>query len=164
MIDWNELMPEDYSSACRAIKRVMPRGLRGGYDPEDFVCEAIVELMSYRSQLDRSALALLIVVARRRMIDVARSPRGRMTHGIIDVVDREPSLDAIQAANELQELLLRKADRPADRTVVELRCQGYSLPEIARLTGIGLRTVQRFFKTFVERNLPSSAKEDLGTH
>ena len=55
----------------------MPRNLRTIYDPEDFVGDAIVELMANPERLDEKGSALLILVAKRRMIDAARSPRSR---------------------------------------------------------------------------------------
>jgi DNA-directed RNA polymerase specialized sigma24 family protein len=62
-----------HALACRAIKRRMPRGLRASYDPEDFVGDAIVELMSHRARFVEFGPDLLILIAKRRMIDAARS-------------------------------------------------------------------------------------------
>jgi Homeodomain-like domain len=71
-----------------------------------------------------------------------------------DVIDRQPSVALEDDAAALRESVLRRAANTGDRVVVDLRCQGHTLPEIAKLTGRGLRTVQRFFKNFVAANEP----------
>jgi DNA-directed RNA polymerase specialized sigma24 family protein len=153
-IDWANIMRTHYSLACRVIKRRMPRGLRARYDPEDFVGDAIVELMNNRARFLEFGPDLLIVIANRRMIDAARSPRSRYMPLAEDVVDRQPSVALENDAAALRELMLHRAGNYSDRIVVDLRCQGHTLPEIAERTGRSLRTVQRFFKVFTEANEP----------
>ena len=79
VIDWSTVMRDHYSTACRVIERLMPSSLRTTYDPEDFVGDAIVELMANPERLIEKGSTLLILVAKRRMIDAARSPRSRST-------------------------------------------------------------------------------------
>jgi DNA-directed RNA polymerase specialized sigma24 family protein len=153
-IDWTTLMRNHYAVACRAVERRMPRGLRARYDPEDFVGDAIVELMSRRVRFVEFGPDLLILVAKRRMFDAARSPRGRLMPLGYDMIDRQPSAALEFDAAILRESMLYRAGSSSDRVVVDLRCQGHTLPEIAELTGRGLRTVQRFFKDFIETNQP----------
>ena len=153
-IDWPTIMRKHYALACRVIKRRMPRGLRARYDPEDFVGDAIVELMTNRARFVEFGPDLLVLIAKRRMIDAARSPRSRMMPLGDDVIDRQPSVAMEEDAAVLRELMLGRAGNSGDRIVVDLRCQGHTLPEIAELTGQGLRTVQRFFKDFTEANEP----------
>jgi RNA polymerase sigma factor (sigma-70 family) len=154
-IDWTTVMREHYSTACRVIERLMPPSLRTTYDPEDFVGDAIVELMANPERFNEKGSTLLILVAKRRMIDAARSPRSRSTRLEVDIVDRQPPAVLEQEAAELRELMLGRADDPNGRNVVDLRCSGHTLPEIADLTGLGLRKVQRFWKRFTEANQPS---------
>jgi DNA-directed RNA polymerase specialized sigma24 family protein len=153
-IDWTSIMRKHYALACGVIKRRMPRGLRARYDPEDFVGDAIVELMTNRARFIEFGPDLLVLIAKRRMIDAARSPRSRVRPLDEDLIDRQPSVALEDDAAALRELMLHRAGNPGDRVVVDLRCQGHTLPEIAELTGRGLRTVQRFFKDFTEANEP----------
>jgi DNA-directed RNA polymerase specialized sigma24 family protein len=153
-IDWASLMRKHYALACGIIKRRMPRCLRARYDPEDFVGEAIVELMANRARFVEFGPDLLILIAKRRMIDAARSPQSRMMPLDEDLIDRQPSVALEDDAAVLRESMLGRAGNSGDRAVVDLRCQGYTLPEIAERTGRGLRSVQRFFKDFTEANEP----------
>ena len=153
-IDWATVICNHYALACRAIKRRMPRGLRARYDPEDFVGDAIVELMSHQARFVEFRPDLLILVAKRRMIDAARSPRGRLMPLAEDVIDRQPSAALEVDAAILRESIIHRAGSTSGRVVVDLRSQGHTLPEIAELTGRGLRTIQRFLKHFIEANRP----------
>jgi RNA polymerase sigma factor (sigma-70 family) len=154
VIDWATVMREHYPTACRIIKRLMPSGLRGVYDPEDFVGDAIVEVMANPARFLERGSAFLTLVAKRRMIDAARSPRSRGTRLEVDIVDPQPAAVLEQEAAELRELMLKRASDPTKRKVVDLRSRGHTVPEIAELTGMGLRTLQRFFKEFTEANEP----------
>ncbi len=153
-VDWSAVMRDEYPSACQTIRRMMPYNLRAIYDPEDFVAEAIVELMSNPERLRARGLTILTLVAKRRMIDAARSPRSRATRLEVDIIDRQPPPVQVQEAAELRELMLERARDSHRRNLVDLRCDGHTLPEIAELTGLGLRTLQRFFKAFTEANEP----------
>ena len=147
-------MDKHYRAACGVIARLMPRSLRRTYDPEDFVLDAIVELMSKPDQLIEKGPSLLTLVARRRMIDAARSPRSRLMPLEVDIIDPQPSALLETDANELREIMLSRARGPRELSIVELRCRGHTLPEIAELTGVGVRQLQRFWKHFTEANEP----------
>lgn len=153
-IDWAKLMRDHYRAACGIIDRLMPQCLRSRYDPEDFVDDAIIELMARPEQLIDKGPSLLTLVAKRRMIDAARSPRSRSMPLEVDIADRKPSAFLESEAAELRELMLGRARNSADRYVVDLRCRGHTLPEIAELTGRGVRQLQRFWKIFTEANEP----------
>jgi DNA-directed RNA polymerase specialized sigma24 family protein len=157
-------LAERYAVARRAVGHcLMPSHLRSAYDPEDFVHDALVELLEKRGHCEIDA-RLLAVIARRRMLDAARSPQNQpmLSLGIeIDQIDgafRVESVDdrcacpVLQAeANELRERFLELARDDRERTMIELWCEGNFVPEIAAKTGIGLRTVQRFFETFAPK-------------
>jgi RNA polymerase sigma factor (sigma-70 family) len=147
-------MRDHYATACRVIERLMPASLRTTYDPEDFVGDAIVELIANPERFIEKGSALLILVAKRRMIDAARSPRSRLARLEVDIVDRQPPAVLEHEAAELREVMLRRAEDPSGRSMVDLRCSGHTLPEIADLTGLGLRTVQRYWKRFTEAYEP----------
>lgn len=136
----------------------MPRQLRSSYDAEDFVCAAIYELLSNPTGLPYRGPATLVLLAKRRMIDELRSPRARVTQLRVDLAERRPACPSIEAeADELRQQLV--ADAGPDRElVVDLRCQGFTTHEIAELTGIKLRTVQRMLKAFArtqQRSMPN---------
>jgi DNA-directed RNA polymerase specialized sigma24 family protein len=124
-IDWATMMRKHYAQACRVIKHRMPRGLRAKYDPEDFVGDAIVELISNRARFVVFAPDMLILIANRRMIDAARSPRSRMMPLNEHAIDRQPSVALKDDAAVLREWMLCRAGNSSDRAVVDLRCQGH---------------------------------------
>ena len=147
-------MRDHYRSACRIIDRVMPIGLRGKFDPEDFVNDALIELLASPERLIEKGPSLLALVARRRMIDAARSPRSRVLPLTVDMIDSRSSAPEQIEAAELREMMLGRARDSQELKIVDLRCMGYTLPEIARLTGTGVRQLQRFWKQFSEANEP----------
>jgi DNA-directed RNA polymerase specialized sigma24 family protein len=153
-LDNATVLREQYASACRSIKQIMPPGLRAAYDPEDFVGDAIIEVLANPAYSTQRGPALLIMIAKRRMIDVARSPRCRSMPLEVELTDRQPTVALAYEATELRECLLRRASDPKLHVAVNLRCQGYTSPEIAELTGQGIRTVQRDFKQFAKSKLP----------
>jgi RNA polymerase sigma factor (sigma-70 family) len=152
--DWPLILGNHYRAACRVVDRLMPRYLRRVYDPEDFVDDAIVELLAKPEGLQEKGPSLLTLVAKRRMIDAARSPRSRWVDSAIDAIDHRPSAALDLEADELRELMLDRARDPRERTIVELRCKGHTLAEIANLTGVGIRQLQRIWKHFAEANEP----------
>ena len=88
------------------------------------------------------------------MIDAAKSPRNRLRRLEDDIISPQPPAQLENEAAEFRELMLGCARDQNGRNVIDLRCRGHSLPEIAELTGSGLRTVQRFWKAFAEANEP----------
>jgi DNA-directed RNA polymerase specialized sigma24 family protein len=145
VIDWPLFMREEYPAACRAIARVMPRRRCTIHDADDWVMDAIAELVAD----DRASLALVVWVARRRMIDYLRSPRSRpQAMPDDDPPSRNPSVDLQYDAAELRSNLLDPRCHWEERMMVEWRLDGYSSPEIARMSGIRLRTVERFFRWY----------------
>jgi DNA-directed RNA polymerase specialized sigma24 family protein len=154
-IDWAILMRDHYPSACRVIERLMPRSLQATYAPEDFVGDAIVQLMAHPERFTVNVPAtLIILIAKRRMIDAARSPRNRSMRLEVDMINRHSPAVLENEAAELLELMLGRARNSIARNVVHLRSCGHSLPEISQLTGLGLRKLQRFWKEFAEANQP----------
>ncbi len=153
-IDWDDVLPRYYLSACRDIKRKMPRCLWARYDPEDFVADAIVELMNKPAPFVEYGPGLLVLIAKRRMIDAAKSPRSRAVRLEVDVMDRQPEAHLRFEAAERRESMLGRTHDPRSRAMLALRLEGHSLPEIAEMSGRGLRMVQRFFRKFAKANQP----------
>lgn len=147
-VDWTSVMRDHYPVACQIIKRQMSPGLRARFDAEDFVGDAIAELMVNPAGFVEKGPALLVVVARRRMIDAMRSPRSRLMPLEVDIVDQSPRAESVCEAADLRDWMLNRAASLGERSLVDLRCHGHTLPEIAVLTGRGLRTLQRRWKAF----------------
>jgi DNA-directed RNA polymerase specialized sigma24 family protein len=153
-IDWPIFMHQQYATACGVIRRLTPCRLHASYDPEDFVDDAIVDLLSKSPRFVEFTSSLVILIAKRRMIDAARSPRSRLMNLAVDLIDDCSSVALESEPAELREWMLDRAGDSDDRAVFDLRSQGHTLPEIANRTGRGLRTLQRFFKDFTEANEP----------
>jgi RNA polymerase sigma factor (sigma-70 family) len=145
---------DDYRIAVLIVKCNMPKHLRRCFDAEDFVSDAIVDLLKQKLEFTGRGPTLLTLVAKRRMIDAARRHKPQyQTDGIEeDQFDYRPSVEQELNAAELEQLILRRASSDRGRTILRLRCRGYTSQEIAQLTGIGLRDVQRFMKRFRERS------------
>lgn len=148
-MNWALAIAQHYAPACGVIDKLMPPQLRSSYDAEDFVQLAIVDLLTDPSAIEYRGPSSLILLAKRRMIDVIRSPRSRVTQLRADVAEVPPSPSLELEAGELRESLVSRA-RPGHQLVVDLRCQGFTSTEIAELTGLGIRTVQRTLKAFAQ--------------
>jgi RNA polymerase sigma factor (sigma-70 family) len=146
-MDWHSVIAQDYPTAVRAIQRMLPATLKATHDAEDFVQQALCDLIG--KPIDYRGEKTLIVLARRRMIDAIRRPKQQpLTDELVDdQADSSPSAAEQTGAAELLEQLLDRTDDSA-RELVRLRADGHTPQEIALLTGRGLRTVQRFFKLF----------------
>ena len=153
-IDVTTVRSDDYAVACRFIKSRMPACLRAGFDPEDFVSDAVVELLQKGTRFSGRGPTLLIVVAKRRMIDAARSPGRRLSPFIKDLIDRQSSAELHHDAAELRERMLDRAGKRAAELARRSPLPRATLAEIAERTGLGLRTVQRVFKKFTAANEP----------
>jgi DNA-directed RNA polymerase specialized sigma24 family protein len=153
-IDWGSVLCDYYALACHVIRRRMPPCLRAMYDPEDFVADAIVEVLKKPARFVEYGPGVIVLVAKRRMINALRSPRNRAARLDVDLMDRQPSVALRLEASELREFMIGRTRDLADRAMLALRCQGRTSIEIAELNGLGLRTVQRFFKEFAEANEP----------
>jgi hypothetical protein len=141
-VNWPELMmSQEYSRACGTIRRIMPQGLRSKYDPEDFVGDAIVELLM--KSVEEDLASRIILIAKRRMIDAFKSPRNKELPLLLDV--ENTSILGCEE-NEFREKLIDFLP-PTDGGILNLWLEGYSTPEIVKLSGLGLRTVERSLET-----------------
>ena len=118
-IDWTIVLGEHYASACRVVNRCMPPGLRGRYDPEDFVGDAIVELLKNPARLAEYQPHLLIVIAKRRMIDAARSAWNRLGRLEVELIDLQASAALHLEAAEMREEMLGRAGCAHGRAMLE---------------------------------------------
>jgi len=129
-MDWYNPSSDIYKKSCRVINSIMPSCLRSLFDPEDFVMDAVMELL----RDERSGSELLVVVAKRRMIDAAKSPRNRTM--------RLPGDPPARRAIGWQEALEEVADLDL-RLILEKRLEGYGLAEVVVISGLTPRTIQR---------------------
>lgn len=137
----DDILAANYATAVRAVRRLMPQRLNSVYDPEDFVQEAMLECgpEHYHCLARR---------AKFRMIEVARL-KYRNNHVQMDdrVAMRLESftLPAERVA-EINEETGRSLDRVRDpeiRLLVEMKLAGHSVHDIAKASGLNVRTVQR---------------------
>lgn len=143
-MDWHVVIKDHYPEAVRTIRRLMPSALRRSHDAEDFVQQAVAQLIG--NPIEYRGVSTLIALAKRRMIDATRRPRALVLE--IDPSDGGRAAGQQCEADELQNRLLGRSRDSQERGLILLRCQGHTVAEIAELTGVGLRTVQRFFKHF----------------
>ncbi len=61
----------------------------------------------------------------------------------------DPTASQLAQANEVHERLLSRVDE-TERTIIELKQQGYSNADIAERTGWNIRRVQRFLKDLLD--------------
>jgi DNA-directed RNA polymerase specialized sigma24 family protein len=136
-MEWIDTSSEHYKMVCRYINKIMPSRLKSVFDAEDFVMDAIIQIKGRNPDL-------LIVVARRRMIDAAKSPRSRMVAIDWDVADERSDIARSDLGMDIEGLEID----PILKKVLRLMAEGYELPQVAEIIGVGLRTVQRMFANF----------------
>jgi RNA polymerase sigma factor (sigma-70 family) len=142
----------------RAIRRRLPRRLRGKFDSDDFVQMVWASTFRDRQRFDKLAeptdlLRYLRIVARNKLIQEMRKrlvskafnvtreqPAWRGGDPHLAAPGHSPSQMAI-ARERLLRLLKRLSER--DRRIVWLRLHGASFVEIAKRFGLHERTVRK---------------------
>lgn len=161
---WEELFHACYPRVIRVVRRKLNRPMRSLYDSTDFASDVMKSLAANVDRFDfpsiESLVAFLTQAAEQRVIDEyrrrhtqkrnmkrERSIVGRDHSGKRDlgIASNDPTASQLAQAREIFELLLARED-DRERTVIELRRQGYSNSEIAHRTGWNIRKVQRFLK------------------
>jgi RNA polymerase sigma factor (sigma-70 family) len=93
---------------------------------------------------------------RDQRLEVGQGQKSRAA--VLEVLDREPSPDAVAAfLDQLEQFLSRL--RPQERAILEMRLQGYSNEEIVRKLGIYDRKIRRV----IERIRCLAEQEGLGS-
>ncbi len=135
-----------------ARERCGPKGGWDGFSPTMLVHEAYLRLVDGRSAVewnDRSHFfAVAAIVMRRIVLDSAKA-RGRLKRGegwrripleAIEAQPAAPAYDPLELADALRRLAER---RPRQASIAEWRIfVGLSHPQIARLLGVSVRTVE----------------------
>jgi Homeodomain-like domain len=138
-MEWIDPSSDHYKMVCRYISKRMPSRLKPVFDAEDFVMDAIIQIRGQNPDL-------LILVAKRRMIDAAKSPRSRVVAIDWDMADWRSEIGRSDLGMDLERLEIN----PILKKVLRLMAEGYELPQVAEMIGVGLRTVQRMFANFRE--------------
>jgi RNA polymerase sigma factor (sigma-70 family) len=164
---WEALFKECYPKVRRVVRRRLDRSMRSLYDSTDFANDAMENLAANLDQLEfpsvNSLIAFLAQVAEQKVIDEYRRQhtlkrdvtRDRPLFGNgpdaapFQVSSDEPSASQLAQANEVHERLLSRTD-DTERTIIDLKQQGYSTSDIAERTGWNIRKVQRFLQDLLD--------------
>ena len=161
---WEALFKECYPKVVRVVRRKLNRSMRSLYDSTDFASDVMKSLAAQFDQLKfpsiDSLMAFLAHVAEQKVIDEWRR-RNTLKRDItlerpiwgngadaapIQLASDDPTASQQAQANEFQERLLDLTDDETERTIIELKQQGYSTSDIVERTGWNIRKVQRFLK------------------
>jgi len=160
---WEALFKECYPKVRRVVRRKLNRQMRALYDSTDFASDVMKSLAANFEQLQfpsiDSLMAFLSQVAEQKVID-----EYRRRHTLKRDITRERPLSAESAgsapvqlpsdgpttsqwaqAKEFEEQLMARADEE-QRTIIDLKQQGYTTADIAQRTGWNIRKVQRVLK------------------
>ena len=164
---WEMLFKECYPKVRRVVRRKLDRSMRSLYDSTDFASDVMKSLAANFDQLQfpsiESLMAFLATVAEQKVIDEYRRRHtlkrdvtrerpieaGRSDSGPVQVPSGDPTASQVAQANEFHERLLE--DRNAtERTIIELKQEGYTTADIAERTGWNIKKVQRFLKDLLD--------------
>ncbi len=161
---WEALFRECYPKVRRVVRCKLNRSMRSLYDSTDFASDVMKSLAANFGHLDfasiDSLMAFLAQVAEQKVIDEYRkrhSLKRDMTRerpilsegaeaGPVQLSSDDPTASQLCVAKEVQERLLSGVVDETQKTIIQLREQGYSNAEIADRTGWNIRKVQRFLK------------------
>jgi RNA polymerase sigma factor (sigma-70 family) len=164
---WEAIFRECYPKVRRVVRRKLNRSMRSLYDSTDFASDVMKSLAANIGHLQfpslDSLLAFLAHVAEQKVIDEYRRRHtlkrditrerpilsGNEDAGPVQVPSGDPTASQLAQANEVHERLLSGVDE-TQRTIIELRQQGYTTEEIAEKTGWNIRKVQRFLKDLLD--------------
>ncbi|MGP0066892.1 MAG: RNA polymerase sigma factor [Isosphaeraceae bacterium] len=164
---WEAIFRECYPKVRRVVRRKLNRSMRSLYDSTDFASDVMKSLAANIGHLQfpsiDSLLAFLAHVAEQKVIDEYRRRHtlkrditrersilsGHEDNGPVQVPSGDPTASQLAQANEVHERLLSGADE-TERTIIELRQQGYSTADIAEQTGWNIRKVQRYLKDLLD--------------
>ncbi len=164
---WEALFRACYPKVRRVVRRKLNRSMRSLYDSTDFASDVMKSFAANIGQLQfasiDSLLAFLAHVAEQKVIDEYRRRHtlkrditrerpiqaGGPDTGPVQMASDDPTASQLAQANEFHERLLAHRDE-TERTIIELKKQGYSTADIADRTGWNIRKVQRFLKDLLD--------------
>ena len=159
---WQILFDDCYPKIIRVIRRRLSRPLRALYDSTDIANEVMNSLAVKFDQFDFGSVsgmrAYLIKAAERKVIDGYRHGHAMKRDvsrtqtaypgddlGQFEVIDQGPTASELFVAYEREESLL-KGQTGCERSVIELKIQGFTTNEVAQTTGLHPRRIERFLK------------------
>ena len=156
---WLPGVLEHYYDVVRLISKIMPPHLRRVYDAEDFVQMAICDMLDRPERYNRDAddpKHMMVLIAKRRMIDALRRRPNRTPHLPIDdlvlelvEIRKSWGCGAVKSPAEISELtdsaayVLSRTYDPRERVFLILRSWGYLFDEAAAMVGVQQRTMLR---------------------
>jgi RNA polymerase sigma factor (sigma-70 family) len=159
---WEILFNECYPKVVRVIRRRLNRPMRKLYDSTDIANEVMKSLAAKFHNLDFSSIdglkAFLIKAAEQKVVDGYRHGHAQkrdigrdraFSSGDLEnwePTDASPTASQVAVATEEERILL-EGQSGEQRTILELKLQGFSNPEVATTTGWHLRKVERFLQT-----------------
>ncbi len=159
---WQILFDECYPKIIRVISRRLKGPIRSLYDTADIANEVMNSLAVKFGQFDFESIsgmrAYLIKAAERKLVDGYRRghamkrdvSRNQTTYpgdeiGQLEVLDHGPTASEVAVASEREESLL-KDQTGHERSVIELKIQGFTTDEVAQSTGLHRRRIERFLR------------------
>ncbi len=159
---WQDLFDECYPKIVRVIRRRISRPLRSLYDSTDIANEVMKSLAANFSHIDFTSIdglrAYLIRAAERKVVDGYRHghamkrdiSRTRATYpgddlGQLELADDSPTASQVAVASEREEHLLRDQSGE-ERSILEMKMQGFNNKDVAQSTGWHIRKIERFLE------------------
>lgn len=152
----------------RSVRRSLDRRLRARFDSQDFAQAVWMTAHEHRDRLaactsPESLMALLVTIAQRKV----RYEFRRHLQAEKQNINKERSMQAdsfvlplpdhsaehpsqIVLAREQWDLMVHE-EPPRYREILELRCEGLTLDEIAEKVGVNERTVRRVIKKLADK-------------
>lgn len=172
---WEELFRRCYPKVIRVVRRKLNPPLRSLFDSTDFASDVMKSLAAKADRYEftslKSLIAFLEQVAEQKVIDEYRKAhsikrditrnhsldRGGWDGGRTPAMaSGEPTASQVAQASETYQQIVAGQSEP-QRAAIDLKGQGYTLPEIAEQTGWSLRNLQRYFKGLHESHLKTAA-------
>ena len=157
---WQQLFDDCYPKIVRVVRHRLNRQMRRYYDSTDIANSVMKSLAEKFDRFDFSTIdglkGFLVRAAEQKLIDGHRRIRARRRdddrNRPLDPADAEqilagnqPTPSQVAVAVEGEQMLLDGIDG-VERQVVELRIQGHTTPEVAKMVGWNERKVQRFLE------------------
>ncbi len=154
---WSELLHHMNPKLRRVVRRRLSPTLRTYMDSMDLAGEVWMSLLrdnekpfdfpdleSLEHYLVKSACHKVTAAYRRFGTKKRRSDRVRSDELALEGVSSGDTPEAIAVAKETREHLHERCTSDQERQMIKFKEDGYSNPEIARMTGLHVRSVQRW--------------------
>ncbi len=165
---WEQLFRTCYPKVVRVVRRKLNPPMRSLYDSTDFASDVLKSLAAKCEQFDfpsiDSLMKFLKQAAEQKVIDEYRRRHTRKRDinleqrieagpngsGAADLRSTDPSPSTIAQVDEQWERIRSPLDDEG-RAILDLKREGHTNEEVARLTGLSIRKVQRFIQVVKEK-------------